>query len=162
MANHNAPTHELTHFFRNREDRERIPRILIRAIMSLCLIILGIVSLARIMGMEPAAMPPKDIPVVAERTLIIYGDRDGNARVLDQHGSQIADLSPQQGGFISGVWRSMARARTQQGIDPNAPVRIVKFADGRLALRDDQSGWRAELIGFGRDNTRAFATLLEQ
>ena len=159
MTDHNA---DMQTYFRTREDREKIPRALLRAILCLCLIVLGIVSLARIMGMEPAAMPPKNVPVIAERTLIIFGDKSGNALVLDQFGTQIADLTPDQGGFISGVWRSMARIRNQSGIDPNAPVRLVKFADGRLGLRDDLTGWRVELIGFGRDNTAAFAKLLEQ
>lgn len=143
-----------------REDREKIPRILLRAIGLLLFTVLVLVSFARITGMEPAAMPP-NVPAVAERTVIIFGDRAGNARVLDINGTQIADLTPEQGGFISGVWRSMARQRNQMDIDPNAPVRLVKFADGRLGLRDDLTGWRVELIGFGRDNTAAFARLLE-
>lgn len=149
-----------THHPPMREDREKIPRILLRAIALLLFTVLVLVSFARITGMEPAAMPP-DVPVTTERTLIIFGDQEGNARILDQYGTQIADLTPEQGGFISGVWRSMARIRNQSGIDPNAPVRLVKFADGRLGLRDDLTGWRVELIGFGRDNTAAFARLLE-
>lgn len=159
MTDHNA---ELQDYFRRREDREMVPRVLMRAILIFCLTVLAFVSFARFTGMEPAAMPPKDVPAIAERTLIIFGDKEGNARVLDQFGTQIADLSPEQGGFISGVWRSMARARTQQDVDPNGPVRLVKFADGRLGLRDDLTGWRVELIGFGRDNTAAFAKLLDQ
>ena len=156
------PTDAMSQHFRTREDREKIPRILLRAILALVLIVLALVSFARITGMQPAAMPPADVPIVQERVLHIFGDQEGHARVLDQHGHQIADLGPDQGGFIAGVWRSMARVRTQQGIDPSAPVRLVRFADGRLGLRDDLTGWRVELIGFGRDNTRAFAKLLEQ
>ena len=158
MTDHNA---DMEHYFRTREDREKIPRWLLRAILALVVIVMALVTFARVTGMEPAAMPPKDVPVVAERTLVIFGDQEGHARVLDQYGSQIADLSPEQGGFISGVWRSMARIRGQQGIDPNAPVRLVRFADGRLGLRDDLTGWRVELLGFGRDNTAAFAKLLD-
>ena len=158
MTDHNA---DMEHYFRTREDREKIPRWLLRAILALVVIVMALVTFARVTGMEPAAMPPKDVPVVAERTLVIFGDQEGHARVLDQYGSQIADLSPEQGGFISGVWRSMARIRSQQGIDPNAPVRLVRFADGRLGLRDDLTGWRVELLGFGRDNTAAFAKLLD-
>lgn len=152
----------LSEHFRGREDREKIPRILLRAIFLFVVTVLAMVTWARVTGMEPAAMPPKGVPILTERTLIIFGDQEGNARVLDTYGNQVADLSPEQGGFISGVWRSMARARNQQGIDPNAPVRIVKFADGRLGLRDDLTGWRVELIGFGRDNTKAFERLLEK
>ena len=96
-----------------------------------------------------------------ERVLHIYGSMSGKARVFDAHGNQIADLEGTDGGFISGVWRSLARVRGLQDIPPDAPVRLVKFADGRLGLRDDLSGWRVELIGFGKDNTAAFAKLLD-
>jgi hypothetical protein len=42
------------------------------------------------------------------------------------------------------------------------PVRLVAFEDGRLALFDDATEWRAELIGFGRDNYAVFARLLNR
>lgn len=144
------------------QDRERVPRILLRAIALLLITVLSLVTLARVTGMEPSAMPPANVPIVKERMVRIYADMNGNARVLDEDGNQIADLDPTKGGFIAGVWRSMALKRKPYGIDPGAPVRIVKFADGRLGLRDDLTGWRVELIGFGKDNTRAFAKLLEQ
>jgi putative photosynthetic complex assembly protein len=144
----------------HREDREKVPRVLLRAIALLLLVVLVLVSFARITGQEPAAMPP-DIPIVQERTLHIFGDLSGAARVLDAHGQLIADLGPNEGGFIAGVARSLTMKRRQAGVDPSAPVRLLQFADGRLGLRDDFTGWRAELIGFGKDNTAAFAKLLE-
>ena len=141
-------------------DKEKIPRILLRAIAILLVTITALVAYARFTGIPPTAMPP-DIPIVKERTLIIYGSMEGKARVLDQHGTLIADLAPDQGGFIAGVWRSMARVRAQHDIAADAPVRLVKFSDGHLGLRDDFTGWRVELVGFGKDNTAAFARLLE-
>lgn len=142
------------------EDREKIPRVLLRAIGVLLVVITGMVAYARIMGHEPAAMPP-DVPIIQERVVHLFGDMSGAAKVLDANGTVIVDLGPDEGGFIAGVTRSLNRQRTLAGIDLAAPVRIVKFADGRLGLRDDRTGWRVELIGFGKDNTAAFARLLE-
>lgn len=149
----------MAHVHAPSEDRERIPRILLRAMLALVLASLGLVTLARVTGTPPAAMPP-DLPVVKERTLHIYGSMSGEAQVLDAHGSMIADLAPSKGGFIAGVWRAMARERQKQKVPLDAPVRLVQFTDGRLGLRDDLTGWRVELIGFGADNTAAFARLL--
>ncbi len=142
------------------QDREKVPRILLRAIAVLIIVCVAIVSWARITGQTPAAMPP-DIPVVQERVLHIFGEMTGAARVLDANGTLVADLGPDEGGFIAGVARSLALKRNQAGVDPAAPVRLVRFADGHLGLRDDFTQWRAELIGFGKDNTAAFARLLE-
>jgi putative photosynthetic complex assembly protein len=66
-----------------------------------------------------------------------------------------------EGGFINGVHRALERVRMQSKVAGNPPVRLVLFADGRLALRDPATGWRAELIGFGDDNRDAFLALLE-
>lgn len=141
-------------------DKERVPRILLRAIAIMLVATTGMVALARITGTPPAALPP-DVPVVEERVIHIFGTMSGTARVLDQNGAVIASLDPTKGGFIAGVARSLERQRVQADIDPAAPVRLVRFADGRLGLRDDFTGWRVELVGFGRDNTAAFARLMD-
>lgn len=140
------------------EDKEKVPRILLRSLGLLLVATTALVAVARWTGMEPAAMPP-DVPVVGERVIHLFGDASGRAQVLDPTGSVIFNADPDTGGFIAGVSRSLERQRNQAGIDPAAPVRLVKFADGRLGLRDDYTGWRVELIGFGRDNTAAFERL---
>lgn len=146
---------------RQHEDREKVPRILLRAIGLLLLVVLALVSWARITGQTPAAMPP-DVPIIQERTVHLFGDMSGAARVLDANGTVIADLGPDKGGFIAGVSRSLNLKRRQSGVDLGAPVRLVRFADGHIGLRDDFTGWRVELIGFGKDNTAAFAKLLNE
>lgn len=143
------------------EDRELVPRVLLRAVGLLVASALAIATFARVTGMEPAAMPPQS-EIVQQRALVIYGDMAGAARVFDTEGTLITDLDPTQGGFISGVWRALARVRTTYDVDIHAPLQLLRFADGRLALRDDLTGWRAELQGFGRDNRAAFARLLEE
>ena len=143
----------------SREDRELIPRVLLRAVAILLLLVLSMVTWARITGQPPTAMPPEG-PVAQERRLLIFGDITGAARVLDTDGALVADLGPTEGGFIAGVARSLTLKRRQAGADPTAPVLLIRYADGRLALKDDLTGWRAELIGFGKDNAAAFAKLL--
>jgi len=48
------------------------------------------------------------------------------------------------------------------GMEGSDPIRLVRYSDGRLSLRDDFTDFRAELLGFGADNERAFARLLEE
>jgi putative photosynthetic complex assembly protein len=42
------------------------------------------------------------------------------------------------------------------------PVRIVEYANGRLTVVDDHTGWSAELGAFGSDNKAAFERLMSQ
>jgi putative photosynthetic complex assembly protein len=140
---------------------ERIPPALLKAIVAIVLFSLVMVTFARLTGMPPAATPNDDVAIVQERLIQIMGTRDGGATVTSEDGTVIAELGPMEAGFISGVHRALARERMLQKIDGHPPVRIVRFADGRLGLRDPATGWRVELISFGDTNREAFAALLE-
>ena len=143
-----------------REDREKIPMMLIRAMFGLVMIVLLLVTFARVTD-RPLEATPKDGPIAQERIIHIFGTMAGAAKVLDANGTLIADLDHTKGGFIAGIWRSLNHERAKIDADPKAPVRLVRFEDGRLALFDDTTGFRIELIGFGADNTAAFVRLLK-
>lgn len=143
-----------------RRDRERIPTLLVRAMFGLVFVVLLLVTYARVTE-RPLEAKPVDGPIAQERVIHIFGTMAGAAKVLDANGTLIADLDPTRGGFIAGIWRSLNHERSKVGIDPSGPVRLVQFEDGRLALFDDLTGFRIELIGFGADNTAAFARLFE-
>lgn len=140
--------------------REMIPKALLCAMLALVLVCLAIVTWARLID-RPLEAKPADGPIAVERSITVQADTTGAARVMDADGTLIVDLPTNKGGFVAGVWRSLAFVRSKAGIDPDAPARLIRFEDGRLALKDDLSGWRVELIGFGTDNAAAFARLLE-
>ncbi len=142
-------------------DREMIPTVLLRAMLFLVLACLVIVGFARLTDRPLEATRPTDVPVVAERNLILFADMSGAVRVLDTTGTVVADLAPEQGGFISGVGRAVARERGKIGAPADAPIRLVQYADGHLSLYDDQTGWSMQIAGFGADNKAAFAALME-
>ncbi len=142
-------------------DREMIPSLLLRAMLFLVVAVLVIVAFARLTDRPLEATRPEGVPVVAERSIQIFGDMSGAARVLDANGVLLADLGPEEGGFISGMSRVLHRERMKIGVADDAPVRLVRFADGHLVLFDDATGWSATIEGFGADNKAAFARLLE-
>jgi len=145
-------------------DREMIPTILIRAMFVLCISVLLIVAYARLTDRPLEAMPPSvaEVPVVQERTMRIFGEMDGSATVLDLDGNLIARFAPDEGGFVAGISRVLERERGAVGLDASEPIRVVRFSDGRIGLRDDHTDFRAELVGFGADNEAVFARLLEE
>lgn len=145
-------------------DKEMVPTILVRAMFVLCVSVLIIVSYARLTDRPLEAMPPSEAmaPVVQERIIRIFGEMDGSARVLDGDGSVIANLGPDEGGFVAGIYRVLERERGAVGLHASEPIRLVRFSDGRIGLRDDHTDFRAELFGFGADNEAVFARLLEE
>lgn len=145
-------------------DREMVPTVLLRALGVLVVCALFITGYAVATDRPLEAMPVmegEDVPVLRERAIFIDADGStGAARVLDATGSVIADLDPTQGGFVAGVHRVLVFEREKRGLGMDMPVRLVLFENGQLSLRDDATGWRAELVGFGAKNANVFASLL--
>ncbi|SIO50188.1 putative photosynthetic complex assembly protein [Rhodovulum sp. ES.010] len=144
-----------------RQDPDKIPPVLIKAMFALVLFSLAVVTYARITDKPLAAMPDATAPVAAERMIVLEGSMTGAATVYDTEGNVIHEFDSEQGGFIAGVWRVLQRERGKIDAPADAPVRLVRYEGGRLSLYDDLTGWRAELIGFGADNAAAFARLLD-
>ena len=143
-----------------RRSPEKIPKALIRAMFGLVLLCLLLVSWARLTD-RPLEAKPADGAIAAERDIVVIGHLSGAARVFSPDGTLIADLPMDKGGFVAGVWRAIERERRAAGVALDAPVRLMRFEAGGLALRDELTGWRAELIGFGPDNAAVFARLLD-
>lgn len=145
-------------------DREMVPTILLRAMGVMVLCALFITGYATITDRPLEAMPAMEGEVGVMKSRAIFLDADGMtgaARVLDRTGAVIADLDPSQGGFVAGVQRVLKFEREKRGLGMEMPVRLILFENGQLSLRDDATGWRAELIGFGAKNADTFARLLD-
>ncbi|QGX97765.1 pullulanase [Roseovarius faecimaris] len=140
-------------------DKELIPRALVRAMFGLVMVCLIIVSLATFTGYQPLATPPEG-EVVASRTVLLNVSQSGAATVRAEDGTLIADLAPEQGGFISGVGRVIERERMKNRVAQDGPVVLLWKDTGRISIQDPSTGWSADLMGFGADNAMAFARLL--
>ena len=66
----------------------------------------------------------------------------------------------EEGGFVSGVARADDQERRKQGVELNTPVEVIWRENGRISVYDPSTAWQADLMGFGADNSRAFAMLL--
>lgn len=138
-----------------------VPLMMVRAMFGLVLLVLVIVSAAVWTGRPTTSTPPESA-VTHSRMLYLGGDMSGAATVRAEDGTLIADLSPEEGGFVSGVWRVLQRERTKHRVALDGPVELMRHENGRFTVSDPSTGWRADLMGFGRDNARAFAKLLAE
>ena len=142
-------------------DKELVPRTMMRMVLVLILSVLAMVSYARFVDRPLIATPPEG-NVVVSRDLLVSGDMSGAATIRELDGTLVADLTPEEGGFISGVWRVILRERTKNRVPLDGPVTLIRKDNGRVSIYDPSTGWGADLMGFGRDNASAFARLLAQ
>ncbi len=140
-------------------ERELVPRLFVRAMFGMVMLCLVMVSAYRWLD-GPVQYTAPDSPVVIEKTLFLEGAMSGAAKVFAEDGTVIAEYAPEEGGFISGMWRVLQRERTKARVDLNGPVIVRARENNRLEIFDPSTGWGADLMGFGADNSAAFARLL--
>ena len=137
-----------------------LPRVLVRGVLAMICAAMAITVYARVTDRPLVSTPPVS-PVKAEVMLILEADAaSGAATVYRADGSLLVDLTPEQGGFIAGVERVIARERIKHRIADGGPVVLYAYENGRMAIQDPATGWSADLMGFGADNAAAFARLL--
>jgi len=136
-----------------------VPQAMVRALIALVLLCLTIVIYAVWSGRPLESMPPVS-PVKKESLFFLNSDMTGSATVLSENGALVAELTPDEGGFIAGVHRVILFEREKAGLAPDGPVLVQAYENGRMAILDPTTGWRADLMGFGADNAAAFAKLL--
>lgn len=141
-------------------DKERIQRIMMRGVFCLLMVILALVSWARLTERPLVAVPPMT-EVVETRDIILESDTSGSAFVRDVDGTVLADLGPGQGGFLHTIWRAVKRERVRYRVGLDGPVTINLHEDNRLRLFDPSTGESIDLNAFGSKNVGAFRALLE-
>ena len=131
----------------------------LRAMFAMVALVLIAVAAFQFSGMQKSAIPP-NADIVAEAQISIVTDQTGAVQVFNVNGEILADWDGDKGGFVSGVARVIERERKKIGAPIDAPVIIKWRENNRLSVFDPQTKWQADLMGFGADNARAFATLL--
>ena len=141
-------------------DKDKIPRNLLRAMFGLVLVSLALVTYARVTDLPVVATPPAS-DVMSERQILLTGELSGAAMIRELDGTVIADMSPDEGGFVAGIFRVVQRERIKHRAPLDGPVTLVRQVNGRVSIHDPTTGWSADLMGFGIDNARVFARLLD-
>ncbi|MBY6204866.1 photosynthetic complex assembly protein PuhC [Halomonas denitrificans] len=141
-----------------------VPRQALIAAGLLIGLTIAAVAAFRIAGLEPSARIPAAEPPVQSRELRFEDGADGSvlvyAAVPDGPDRVIHVVHSGEGGFIRGILRSLARARTASGIGPEHPFILRQQPSGTLLLEDPQTRQRIDLQAFGPTNIEAFRVLL--
>ena len=140
---------------------DMISRPMARLLVGFIAIVLLLVGYASFTGRHPSAVV-SDGKIVQEYRFIMEAEPSGAVRLYDLDNALVASLSPKEGGFISSIHRTIKRKRTLSKAPQGGPVVLSVDDLGQIKISDPSSGWSAHLMAFGRDNARAFATLLDQ
>jgi putative photosynthetic complex assembly protein len=76
-------------------------------------------------------------------------------------GDTLAAYAVNEGGFVRGAFRGLARNRMVANVPETQPYRLIRWSSGAVSLSDTGTGERLYLDAYGRDNVAAFAQFLE-
>lgn len=141
-------------------DRDMVPAVLVKAMFALMIGAIALVGYARLTDRTVTSVAPHS-DIVDELAITLIGNRSDGVQVFDADGNRLAHSNDEKAGFIDVIWLSVNRERLVQDVPSDAPVRLVKRANGHVAVIDDTTGWKIELIGYGQDNVAAFAKLID-
>jgi putative photosynthetic complex assembly protein len=130
------------------------------ALVALSLIGTTAVRLIRASAPEAPAVTAMAVPV-ASVDLRFTDQTDGSIRITHAADNSLAGtVHPNEGGFIRGVMRGLARDRISRHIGEEPPFRVALSADGQLTLLDTATGRLIDLESFGQGNRASFFELL--
>lgn len=141
-------------------DRDMVPSFLVKSMFALMLGAVALVGYARLSDRPVTSVVPHS-DIISEKAITLIGNRSDGVQVLRADGTKIAHSTDELAGFIDVIWLSVNRERLVQDVPSDAPVRLVRRANGHVAVIDDTTGWKIELIGYGQDNVAAFAKLID-
>jgi putative photosynthetic complex assembly protein len=140
------------------QDRELIPRVLLRAMFGLVMAALALVTFA-VATDRPKVGVPHDAPVIDTRSFLLDGDGVRWVRLSDPSGEVLLDL--ENGGFVAVVQNGLKRVRTLRGLPVEAEVQLTMFENGRMQMLDVETGWSVEIGSFGPQNRAVFERLFD-
>lgn len=144
-------------------DEKPFPRAPLVGALAMVAVAVGLVGVYQAGGLQtfaPAEAPAA--PVEAVREVRFLDRADGAVVVQTVSDGRETVVSPGEGGFVRVVLRGFASDRKSRGLGSDAPFRLTRAADDRITLTDTATGRSISLNGFGSDNRRAFASLLEE
>ncbi len=142
-------------------DKEMVPRFLVQAMFALMAASLAIVAYAQWFDVPNRGVLVEAPIVQSLAVTMTAGDRNGIYTVTDADGAVLVTSADHKAGFIGVMGRVIERDRLVSGITGNPPVQVVRRENGNVAIIDDSTGLKVELIGYGKDNVAAFAKLLD-
>ncbi len=135
------------------------PRGALVGAAALVAVALAAAAAGRMTGIGTTQVPAA--AAVEARDLRFEDRADGSVAVYDVHAARVvARFEAGSGNFVRGVLRGFARERRLQGAGREQPMRLTRWADGRLSLDDPVTGRHVDLEAFGPTNAGEFARLL--
>lgn len=86
---------------------------------------------------------------------------DGSVSIANTKNEQILNSNDGKSGFLSVILTGLEYNRKKLGLEllDSYDIEIIKFASGRISLKDSKANWRLNVTSFGRKNSELFSSV---
>ena len=86
---------------------------------------------------------------------------DGSVSIANTKNEQILNSNDGKSGFLSVILTGLEYNRKKSGLEllDSYDIEIIKFASGRISLKDSKANWRLNVTSFGRKNSELFLSV---
>ena len=86
---------------------------------------------------------------------------DGSVSIANTKNEQILNSNDGKSGFLSVILTGLEYNRKKSGLEllDSYDIEIIRFASGRISLKDSKANWRLNVTSFGRKNSELFLSV---
>ena len=86
---------------------------------------------------------------------------DGSVSIANIKNEQILNSNDGKSGFLSVILTGLEYNRKKLGLEllDSYDIEILRFASGRISLKDSKANWRLNVTSFGRKNSELFSSV---
>ena len=86
---------------------------------------------------------------------------DGSVSIANTKNEQILNSNDGKSGFLSVILTGLEYNRKKLGLEllDSYDIEILRFASGRISLKDSKANWRLNVTSFGRKNSELFSSV---
>ena len=86
---------------------------------------------------------------------------DGSVSIANIKNKQLLNSNDGKSGFLSVILTGLEYNRKKSGLEllDSYDIEIIRFASGRISLKDSKANWRLNVTSFGRKNSELFLSV---
>ena len=104
---------------------------------------------------------PDKIEILEKENLILAKLTDGSVSIENLQNEELLNSNDGKSGFLSVIMTGLEYNRKKLGLEllDSYDIEILRFASGRISLKDSKADWRLNVTSFGRKNSELFLSV---
>ena len=104
---------------------------------------------------------PEKIEILEKENLVLAKLTDGSVSIANLQNEELLNSNDGKSGFLSVIMTGLEYNRKKVGLEllDSYQIEIIKFASGKISLKDSKASWSLNVTSFGSKNSELFLSI---